>query len=101
LKAKIGYPTLEEEAAVLSRFQIANPLDRLQSVMGTAEILDLQALCRRIFIEDSVRNYIVAVNSATRSHKDIKLEQAPAAPWLCNRPPRPWPVFKAELCAPG
>jgi len=77
LKAKIGYPTLEEEAAVLSRFQIANPLDRLQSVMGTAEILDLQALCRRIFIEDSVRNYIVAVNSATRSHKDIKLGTSP------------------------
>jgi len=73
LKAKIGYPTLEEEAAVLSRFQMANPLDRLQSVMGTTEILELQALCRRIFIEDSVRDYIVAVNSGTRSHKDIKL----------------------------
>ena len=73
LKAKIGYPTLEEEAAVLSRFQMANPLDRLQSVMGTAEILELQALCRRIFIEDSVREYIVTVNSSTRGHKDIKL----------------------------
>jgi MoxR-like ATPase len=73
LKAKIGYPTLEEEAAVLSRFQMVNPLDRLQSVMGTAEILELQALCRRIFIEDSVREYIVTVNSSTRDHKDIKL----------------------------
>jgi MoxR-like ATPase len=42
-------------------------------VMGTAEILELQALCRRIFIEDSVRDYIVAVNSSTRNHKDVKL----------------------------
>jgi len=73
LKAKIGYPSSEEEAAVLSRFQLLNPLDRLQSIMGTAELLDLQSLCRRIFVEDSVREYIVAVNSNTRNHKDIKL----------------------------
>ncbi|MGE5841609.1 MAG: AAA family ATPase, partial [Deltaproteobacteria bacterium] len=73
LKAQIGYPSSEEEAAVLSRFQISNPLDRLQSIMGAAELLELQALCRQIFIEDSVRDYIAAVNSRTRSHKDIKL----------------------------
>ena len=73
LKARIGYPSPEEEAAVLSRFQLANPLDRLQSIMGTEELLELQKICRRIFIEKSVRDYIVAVNSSTRSHKDIKL----------------------------
>jgi len=73
LKAKIGYPSSQEEAAVLSRFQIENPLDRLQSIMGVTELLELQGLCRRIFIEDSVREYIVAVNSTTRNHKDIKL----------------------------
>jgi MoxR-like ATPase len=74
LKVKIGYPTPGEEAAVLSRFQIANPLDRLQSVMGAVE---LQALCRRIFIEDSVRQYIIAINGSTRTHRDIKLGTSP------------------------
>src|SRR5512136_3036578 len=59
LKVKIGYPTPEQEAAVLSRFQIANPLDRLESIMGTTELLELQGLCRRIFIEASVREYII------------------------------------------
>ena len=73
LKAKIGYPSPEEEAAVLSRFQLTNPLDRLQSIMGTRELLELQTICRRIFIEKSVRDYIVAVNSNTRNHRDIKL----------------------------
>jgi len=73
LKASLGYPSLKEEAAVLSRFQVANPLDRLQSIMGTGALLELQAICRRIFIEDSVRDYIVAINSHTRNHRDIKL----------------------------
>jgi MoxR-like ATPase len=77
LKAKIGYPSPEEEAAVLSRFQLANPLDRLQSIMGTEELLELQALRRRIFIEDSLRDYIVAINSHTRNHRDIKLGTSP------------------------
>ena len=73
LKADIGYPSPEEEAAVLSRFQLSNPLDRLQSIMGTPELLELQSLTRRIFIETSVRDYIVAINNGTRNHKDIKL----------------------------
>ena len=77
LKAKIGYPTPEEEAAVLSRFQISNPLDRLQSIMGTSELLELQALCRRIFVESSVREYIIAVNGSTRTHRDVKLGTSP------------------------
>jgi MoxR-like ATPase len=41
--------------------------------MGTRELLELQTICRGIFIEKSVRDYIVAVNSNTRNHKDIKL----------------------------
>ena len=77
LKAKIGYPTPEEEAAVLSRFQLANPLDRLQSIMGTTELLELQGLCRRIFVEASVREYIISVNGSTRNHRDIKLGASP------------------------
>jgi MoxR-like ATPase len=77
LKVKMGYPTPGEEAAVLSRFQIVNPLDRLQSIMDAAQLLELQALCRRIFIEDSVREYIIAINSSTRNHRDIKLGTSP------------------------
>jgi MoxR-like ATPase len=73
VKVNIGYPSPEEEAAVLSRFQLSNPLDQLQSIMGTAELLELQTICRRIFIENSVREYIVAINSNTRNHRDIKL----------------------------
>lgn len=73
LKARLGYPSSTEEGAVLSRFQHANPLEKLSSIVDTAEILELQKIFRRVFVDESVRDYIVRVNAATRENPDIKL----------------------------
>jgi len=70
---KLGYPSKEEEASVLVRFQQDNPMDALNSIIKIHELLELQKISRRIFIEDSVREYIVALVRATREHKDVKL----------------------------
>ena len=48
-------------------------MDRLESVLGTAELLALQALARSTLIAEPVRRYIVAVTRATREHADIRL----------------------------
>ncbi|MBN1101981.1 MAG: MoxR family ATPase [Deltaproteobacteria bacterium] len=79
LKVELGYPSAQEESAVLSRYQQANPLEDLPSVLASRGLLDLQKMCRQVFIEDSVRDYIVALNSATRTHPDLKLGTSPRA----------------------
>ncbi len=43
------------------------------------ELLELQQLCRQVYVEDSVRNYIVAIARATRGHQNIKLGASPRA----------------------
>jgi len=73
LKAKLGYPSPGEESAVLSRFQHANPLEELQSIVDASELLELQKIFRQVFVDGSVRDYIVKVNAATRENPDIKL----------------------------
>ena len=73
LKVELGYPSKEEETSVLVRFQQDNPMEALNSIMKVHELLELQKISRRIFIEDSVRVYIVALVRATREHKDVKL----------------------------
>jgi MoxR-like ATPase len=73
LKLKLGYPTPENEFGVLSRYQQDTPIDRLESVIGTAELLTLQARVRRTLIAEPVRQYIVAVARATREHSGIRL----------------------------
>jgi MoxR-like ATPase len=73
LKAKLGYPSPAEESAVLSRFQNSNPLEELPSILESSELLELQDLLRRVFVDQSVRDYIIRVNAATRENPDVKL----------------------------
>ncbi len=79
IKIGLGYPSEEEEGIILSRFQKEDPLDSLTSVMETGELLKLQKLCREVYVEESVRNYAIAITRATRSHEDIKLGASPRA----------------------
>ena len=73
LRVNLGYPSEEEEQRILSRFRQSDPLEDMTGLIRVSDLLDLQKLSRRIFIEDSVRNYIIALNRATRDHGDIKL----------------------------
>ena len=79
LRVGLGYPTEEEEGTILSRFQHLNPLDSLTSVIGATELLELQKLCRHVYIDNSVRDYVTAITRATRGHEGIKLGASPRA----------------------
>jgi MoxR-like ATPase len=79
LRVGLGYPTEEEEGAILSRFQHSNPLDSLTSVIGATELLELQELCRHVYIDNSVRDYVTAITRATRGHDGINLGASPRA----------------------
>lgn len=79
LKLELGYPSPDEEWNVLSRFQQTNPLETLPCVLGSGDLLELQGACRQVFIEDSVRDYIVALCRATRTHPDLRLGASPRA----------------------
>ena len=79
MRIKIGYPDAGEEKAILVRFQEDNPLDFLTSVITGAELLELQKLCRKVYVDDSIREYIVAIMQATRGHGGISLGASPRA----------------------
>ena len=79
LKVRLGYPSEDEEEAILQRFQQENPLDNLTPVVEASELLELQKLCRQVYVEESVRNYIVTIAQATRNHQGIKLGASPRA----------------------
>ena len=79
MKVSLGYPSEEEEGAILCRFQQENPLDNLKPVVEVSELLEMQRLCRQVHVEESIRNYIVTIVQATRSHQGIKLGASPRA----------------------
>ena len=79
LKVRLGYPSQEEEEAILTRYQQDNPLDSLAAVLDAGELMELQKTCREVYIEQTVRNYVVALAAATRNHRSIELGASPRA----------------------
>jgi MoxR-like ATPase len=77
MKIVIGYPSVEEENAIMLRFQHTNPLDTLEPVVEADDILAMQAQVRQVRVEESVRRYTVDVARATREHKDVLVGVSP------------------------
>ncbi len=79
LRVNLGYPTLEEESAMLERFQATEPLEAITEVAGPAEILEAQRAVEQVRMEANVREYLLAIVSATRTHAQLRLGASPRA----------------------
>jgi MoxR-like ATPase len=79
MRLSIGYPSAQEEEAILLRFGAADPLLGLQAVASPEEVLAAQQARRAVRVEASVRQYIIAVADATRRHAEIALGASPRA----------------------
>jgi MoxR-like ATPase len=77
LRLAIGYPSADDEDAMLLRFEHDDPLEALKPVADPQEILEAQRQVRLVRVEASVRRYIVSVARATRGRDDITLGVSP------------------------
>ncbi|MFF2532900.1 AAA family ATPase [Brevibacillus sp. NPDC058079] len=77
MQLSLGYPTVEEEMRMLSRFSAANPLEELQPVMTTAELAELQRQVSTIKVSEGIKEYIVRLCHRTREHHHIYLGVSP------------------------
>lgn len=77
LRIRMGYPTAEEENTILVRLQERHPIETVDQVVDGARLVEAQTAVRRIYVEESVRQYIVNLVQKTRSHPDIALGASP------------------------
>ena len=77
LLVSLGYPTVEEELAIIEKQRVAHPIESLHAVASTEAILGLQSAAREIFVDDLIRQYVVSITDATRSQPDISLGSSP------------------------
>lgn len=92
----IGYPSEEEESAILERFRKDDPLEKLTAVTTPEEILALGEERRDIRIEESVRNYIVKIARATREHPEIELGASPRATLALFQSTQAWAAIQGR-----
>lgn len=73
----LGYPSPEEESAILERFQGDDPLIELQPAATPQQILALQQAGQKILVSAPIREYIVRLSGATRSSRALRFGASP------------------------
>ena len=77
LRISLGYPTQEDEIRIIEMQQRAHPVDTLGQVVDAAEVLKLQDAVKDTHVDDLIKQYIVSIASATRSHEAVSLGASP------------------------
>ena len=77
MQLRLGYPSVDEEMRMLSRFSDSNPLDQLEPVMTAGELAQLQQQASAVKISEGVKEYIVRLCHRTRDHHHVYLGVSP------------------------
>ena len=76
-KISLGYLSTEQEGRMLQNLGMQHPIEMLGSVAEGSDIPTLAEEVWQVHIDDSVRDYIVALVQATRLHGDLALGSSP------------------------
>ena len=77
LRISLGYPSPEEEIAILDSQQYVHPIETIGQVVDAQELLEAQEKIKEVYVDPLVKEYIVDLVNATRKHPDIYLGASP------------------------
>jgi len=77
IRIKLGYPAPRQEMDILDMQQHAHPLESLRQVIEAQELLWMEHEVRKVYVDPALREYIVRLVGATRSHADVYLGASP------------------------
>jgi MoxR-like ATPase len=79
MRISIGYPEFEEEMSVIEQQEQVHPIESLRAVATPADVEAMQEAAKDVFVDPTVRQYIVRLIEATRTHRDVALGASPRA----------------------
>lgn len=85
LKIRIGYPDLEQEALMLDRMERRAPIDLLHPVLLREELVALRQQTTQVYVDASIKRYIVELSDATRRHGEVMAGASPRASFALMR----------------
>jgi len=77
LRLTIGYPSPADEQRMLTDQTAGHPLENVRQVASAEDILAAQERVQEVHVADSIKEYIVRIVEATRSHRDVYLGASP------------------------
>jgi MoxR-like ATPase len=77
MKVALGYPAAEEEVDILFSQFHHHPVEDVETVIDTDEVVKLQEKVREIKVDRKIARYLVALADATRHHESLKMGCSP------------------------
>ncbi len=85
IRLSLGYPTAEDESAMIERLQLGHPIENLSPVVTVEDIVSCQQSVREVKVHERVRDYVVEIIRQTREHEAIVLGGSPRATLALTR----------------
>ena len=90
MRISLGYPAPQEEIAILNSQQFTHPLERIEQVITIEELLAAQEEIKNVHVDDLIKEYIVALVTASRKHPDVYLGASPRGALALYKAGRAW-----------
>jgi MoxR-like ATPase len=98
----MGYPSPEDERAILRGEAGASRLAGMEPVVTMDDVLELQRLTREVSVTDAVLDYELALVEATRHQAGLELGVSPRGMLMLHRAAQAWALLEGrDYCIPG
>ncbi len=77
LRVHLGYPSNKDETAMLDAQQRTHPIQEIAQVVTAEELTDAQRAVKDVYVDNLIKEYVLALVDATRKHPDIYLGASP------------------------
>jgi MoxR-like ATPase len=77
MRVSLGYPSPADEIRILEDQQYVHPIETIDQVVSRDELLEMQERVKAVFVHEAIKEYIVSLAGATRSHDDVYLGASP------------------------
>jgi len=77
LKIGLGYPSKFQEISIMDNQRLQHPLETIGAVSSVEEVLMMQSASKHVYLDDSIKGYIVDMVARTRTHPAVQLGASP------------------------
>jgi MoxR-like ATPase len=91
VRVSMTYPTPREEAQMLKTHGVGSPTAR--PVLDVRDVAQLQGIAERVYLEDDLLDYAVAIAGFTRAHVRVTLGASPRATLALVQAAKAWAML--------
>jgi MoxR-like ATPase len=96
LRVRLGYPSWTDEVRILEEQQLQHPLDSLEAVVKTKEILAAADAVKKTYVSPEVKKYIVDLSRHSRETGDVYLGASPRGSLGLFRASQAWAALQGR-----